>query len=88
MKTRIAVLIALIAVLVLGSVALAQAAVHNPIVANDASASRIGDSYQVTGGVWQARRAASGGPYRLLDPAAPALTGNGCCCLFLPCVMR
>ena len=31
---------------------------------------------------------ASGGRYHLQGPASPQLTGNGCCCTFLPCVLR
>ncbi|HPH97490.1 MAG TPA: hypothetical protein PKW33_12875 [Anaerolineaceae bacterium] len=31
---------------------------------------------------------ASGGNYRLLAPAAANATGHGCCCSFLPCVIR
>ena len=29
-----------------------------------------------------------GGGYHLLDPAEFALQGNGCCCTFLPSVLR
>lgn len=31
---------------------------------------------------------ASGGSYRLLAPAAANAAGHGCCCSFLPCVIR
>lgn len=31
---------------------------------------------------------ASGGSYHLKASASPQLTGNGCCCTFLPCVIR
>ena len=34
------------------------------------------------------RDVASGGDYRLQVVASPRLTGSGCCCLFLPCVIR
>ncbi len=31
---------------------------------------------------------AGGGGYLLLGPAAPELRGSGCCCTYLPCVLR
>ena len=40
------------------------------------------------GSAGQANDLASGGGYHLEAPAGPQLTGNGCCCTFLPCVRR
>ena len=36
----------------------------------------------------QVEGSTSGGGYRLLGPASPTLRGNGCCCTYLPCVLR
>ncbi|MDH7484853.1 MAG: hypothetical protein QHJ81_01095 [Anaerolineae bacterium] len=47
-----------------------------------------GGGYRLTGLAWQFSGIASGGKYRLLGPAAPALRGNGCCCTYLPCIVR
>jgi len=30
----------------------------------------------------------AGGGYMLLGPVAPELQGSGCCCTYLPCVLR
>jgi hypothetical protein len=48
----------------------------------------FGGGYRLTGLAWQFSGIASGGKYRLLGPAAPALRGNGCCCTYLPCIVR
>ena len=37
---------------------------------------------------WQDSDLASGGGYHLKPLANPQLTGNGCCCMYLPCVRR
>jgi hypothetical protein len=37
---------------------------------------------------WQASDLASGGGYHLKVLASPQLTGNGCCCVYLPCVKK
>jgi hypothetical protein len=37
---------------------------------------------------WQESDLASGGGYHLEPLASPQLTGNGCCCLYMPCVRR
>ena len=47
-----------------------------------------GGGYYLTSLVWQVSGTASSGGYRLLGPASPTLTGNGCCCTYLPCVVR
>jgi hypothetical protein len=47
-----------------------------------------GGGYYLTSLAWRASGTASGGGYRLLGPASPTLTGNGCCCTYLPCVVR
>ncbi len=47
-----------------------------------------GGGYQLTTFGPQTGNVAAGGGYRLLGPAAPALRGSGCCCTYLPCIVR
>ena len=48
----------------------------------------FGEGYRLATTAWQVSGALGGGGYRLLAPASVELTGSGCCCTFLPCVMR
>ena len=48
----------------------------------------VGGRYQLAGLSWQANSTTSGGDYRLTGVFAPSLTGSGCCCTYLPCVLR
>jgi hypothetical protein len=36
---------------------------------------------------WNVQGVSSGGDYRLENLNAPLLTGNGCCCTYLPCIL-
>ena len=47
-----------------------------------------GGGYQLTTVTWTAPVIAQGGSYTLLSPDTPTLTGNGCCCAYLPCLRR
>ena len=47
-----------------------------------------GGGYRLTTANWQVSGTAGGGGYRLVGPAAPEQAGSGCCCTYLPCVMR
>jgi len=47
-----------------------------------------GGRYHLTSVSWYVSGTASGGGYRLLSPSSPTLRGNGCCCTYLPCVLR
>lgn len=47
-----------------------------------------GGEYRVTMAHWHVSGAADGGSYRLPDPAASELPPIGCCCTYLPCVLR
>ena len=47
-----------------------------------------GGRYHLTSLSWHVSGATSGGGYRLLSPSSPTLRGNGCCCTYLPCVLR
>jgi len=89
MKTRITILAATVALLLLATVALAQSGGHNPptwYTVEQGAAS--GGRYYLTSLAWRASGIASGAGYRLLGPTSPTLTGNGCCCTYLPCTLR
>jgi hypothetical protein len=47
-----------------------------------------GEGYRLTSLAWHADGTAGGGGYHLLAPASPTLRGSGCCCTYLPCVIR
>ena len=86
---RTAILTAVVAFLLLGSIALAQSGRHDALTwyaVEKGTAS--GGGYYMTSLAWRANGTTSGGGYRLLGPASPTLTGNGCCCTYLPCALR
>jgi len=88
MKTRIAFL--LIAVLLLlGGTVLAQTGGPGSGPAMSVQAgTAAGGNYQLASLAWQVSGTATGGGYALLAPYQPALRGSGCCCTYLPCVLR
>ena len=45
-------------------------------------------AYRLTGTTWRVTGASGGGAYQLASVAAPQLTGNGCCCVHLPCIQK
>jgi hypothetical protein len=47
-----------------------------------------GDGYQLTTLSWQVSGEVRGGGYTLFSPMTTVLRGSGCCCTFLPCVMK
>ena len=96
MKVKVALLATIAALVLLGSVALAQSGRQPPLSWYTVEGETIvGGSYRLTslalrsaqGDTWQVSGTASGGGYRLLGPASPA-GGNQCCCTYLPCVVR
>jgi len=84
MKTRITLLLFLIAFLLLSTGAGALSAPRYQVETGIIS----GGSYQLTSFRVQAGSIAAGGAYRLLGPSAPNLQGGGCCCTYLPCILR
>jgi hypothetical protein len=90
MKIRTAILTFIVVLLLLGTIVPAQSrecdppAWHYTIEQGAAS----GAGYRLTGLTWRVEGTANGGGYRLLGPASPTLRGNGCCCTYLPCVLR
>lgn len=89
MKPRIVILAAVVALLLLASVALAQSVGPAPssgqgVEPGGASVGR----YQLAAPAWQVSGSASGDGYRLRSAAEPALRGSGCCCTYLPCLLK
>jgi hypothetical protein len=74
------------------------AAFHQASITNARGTRRTFTSVQIAsgtthGGDYQlqvyTRPASSGGAgYLLLGPASPTLRGDGCCCTYLPCVVK
>jgi len=88
MKTPIALLL-VIALLAVGGAALAQTGGPDPGQAMSVQAgTSTGGGYHLTSLAWQVSGAAVGGDYTLAIPYAPALRGSGCCCTYLPCILR
>ena len=86
---RAAILAVIVALLLLGTVAPTQSGGHDlPAWRAVEQGAASGGGYYLTSLAWQVSGAASGGGYRLLGPAEPASSENGCCCTYLPCVLR
>ncbi len=92
MKMRIVILVVVIAALVTSSVVLAQSGKPSPPARSGSWAvergAASGGGYRLTSLTWRASGAISGTNYRLLGPAAPVSSEKGCCCTYLPCVLR
>jgi len=96
MRVQTVILATIAALLLLGSVALAQSG-GQPVLSGYTveRGTATGGGYRLTslafrnaqGDTWQVSGTSSGGGYRLLGPASPA-GGNQCCCTYLPCVVR
>ena len=89
MKKRIAIVIVIQILLLLGVIGV-MAAERGPEHAGcrHAGARRWRALSELTGLGWQANGTTGGGNYRLTGIFAPGLTGNGCCCTYLPCILR
>jgi hypothetical protein len=89
MNTRIVVLTFLLVLLVSGKMTLAQSGEREPpIWPAVEQVTSIGGGYFHTNLGWTVSGAASGGDYRLSGPTRATLRGDGCCCTWLPCVLR
>ena len=86
MKMRNALLLAAVVLLLCGSVAAAQSGGPVGYVVEPDTAS--GGDYQLTGQGTSTTGAMSGGEYHLQGGVQPMLRGNGCCCTYLPCILR
>ena len=89
MKKPMAFMLALLACALLSGLALAQTGGSRPVPAYAVQAgTSAGGSYQVSSLVWRVGGTAAGGEYTLAIPDAPELRGSGCCCIYLPAVLR
>jgi hypothetical protein len=92
MKTRIVLFLIAVALLLgssaslrpAGDVALAQSGGQYAVERGTIS----GGGYRLTSLTWQVSGSATGGGYNLLQPASATLTGSGCCCTYLGCILR
>jgi hypothetical protein len=83
-KTRITLLLIVLAFVVLSA---GVGALSTPRYQVE-MATIAGGGYRLTGAGPQAEIVSAGGAYRLLGPSAPAGQGSGCCCTYLPCILR
>ena len=89
MKKPMAFMLALVVFALLCGPAMALIGGSSPVPPYAVRAgTSTGGTYQVTSLAWQVRGTASGGGYTLAVPDAPALRGSGCCCVYLPTVLR
>jgi hypothetical protein len=85
MKRRITLVLALlVCTLLLASATVAQGGGSGP----DNTTTLSGGHYRLVSPGVGVDIVASGGGYTLLRPAASTLQGSGCCCTYLPCVLR
>lgn len=83
MKGRV-VILAVVAFLLLTTSGLAQSGRGYSVEGGMAA----GGGYRLMSFAPLAENVAVGGAYRLLGLSVPALQGSGCCCTYLPCLMR
>ena len=86
---RVAILVLVVAFMVLAGAGLAQpgdSELPSPYMVELGTAS--GGDYQLTSQGTSITGAMSGGAYRLQGGIQPMLRGNGCCCTYLPCILR
>jgi hypothetical protein len=84
MNARIALLLFLVACLLLSTAVVAEAPSGYQVRAGTLSGGR----YQLTSVGLQAGNVAAGGVYRLLGTTSAFQVGSGCCCTYLPCILR
>jgi hypothetical protein len=86
MKAQRVILLAVVPLLLVGTLAQAQPGAECAVVEGVMS----GGGYRLTALAWQARGTALGGGYRLLtaDYPSPSGQGSGCCCVYLPAASR
>ena len=86
-KIRTAILVILVVSLLLSGTAL-QAAGPSPVPHTVEGCTMTGGGYRLSVQGWRITGAARGGNYSLSIPVEPSLRGNGCCCIYLPMVVR
>jgi hypothetical protein len=86
---RVIMLGLIVACLVLAGVSRAQPGVPEPAPPHRVEGcAASGGQYRLAAMAWQIQGTVGGGGYRLDAPAAPLLRGSGCCCTYLPLVVR
>jgi hypothetical protein len=88
MKTSWIVAMLLTMALLMASVAFAQTGPNLPGLTVAPAGAASGGRYRLSSLAWQVKGSAAGGGYLLQGPVQPALNGSGCCCTYLPCVLR
>jgi hypothetical protein len=89
MKVQIVTLIVVLALLLAGSVAMAQSSGQGlPVLYTVRQGVMAGEGYHLASLTWQVSGAASGTGHRLASSSSPAGTGTQCCCSYLPCMLR
>jgi hypothetical protein len=83
-RQRIALLAAVAALLLLSTAASAQPSGGYTVT----EATLAGGGYHLTSVSLPVDQPMSGGRYQLLSLAESTATGSGCCCTYLPCIMR
>ena len=88
MRTRIAIIAAFAILLLLSSVGPAQAGeIGSPEWYTVGQGQASGGRYRLASLAWRVSGTVSGNGYRL-DHLEPTLRGSGCCCTYLPCILR
>ncbi len=90
MKTQIVILTVVAAFLLWAMVAMAQPGNSNPSMGYTIEARTIsGGNYHLTNPGWRVQDTARGGGYQLWKPSAVSIpAANGCCCTYLPLILR
>jgi hypothetical protein len=91
MKPRILIIFTLVVIMLLACWVIASAQTSRISAASVYQVDTklvTGEGYRLTHLTWEVSGALSGDRYQMLDPAAPTLTGSGCCCTYAPCVLR
>lgn len=89
MKRRVLILALVVVLLTLVAYALVLGQDDAPFSSYAvAPGTAAGQGYRLTSLGWRVEGTMAGGVYQLVGPASPALRGSGCCCTYLPCVMR
>ena len=86
-RLLIVAIVAMVCVLALGGLALAQSG-KEPAAAAVRLTAVSGGHYQLDAGPWQIRGSAAGLGYHLEMLTVPAGSGTPCCCVHLPCILR
>lgn len=91
MKPRIVITFTIVVILLMASWALALGRTSQNGTSTSYTVdigSVTGTGYQLNNLTWQISGVISGKGYFISDPSASAWTESGCCCTYMPCVIR